>query len=66
MGSRSVEVAHKSEKPAMKSLAERRAPSRPQNVARLPNKSAKPAAAAPAKGKAAAAGGGADEQWEEF
>ncbi|MBI5910506.1 MAG: MCP four helix bundle domain-containing protein [Betaproteobacteria bacterium] len=59
---RSAEVAHKAEKPA-RPPAERRGPSRPPNVARLPGKAA---AVQPAAPRARVAAGGGKEQWEEF
>lgn len=49
--------------PAGSLVDARGGPNRAANVARL---AAKPQIAAPRKGKAAAAGGGSEEQWEEF
>ena len=59
---RGAEVVEKVERPA-RPAAERRGPSRPANVARLPAKAAKAQAAAP-RGKVAAGGG--EDRWEEF
>ncbi len=65
----SAQAAEKKGKPAAYPVAhlatERRAPSRPANVARLPAKAAKVQAAAP-RAKLAAAAGGGEEKWEEF
>jgi methyl-accepting chemotaxis protein len=61
--SRSAEVAHKAEKPARQPV-ERRGANRAANVARLPGKPASAQTVGP-RAKAAAGGGG-EEQWEEF